>query len=164
MLYEVITTDDDGKTHRIPAKCSFKVEVDAIAKVVSLPDMNLVKRIKLHGYDTSSTETSRSNCPISNAGYAGLASKAATEAVDYNLELKSLLAPTAQVLELRQCEEGAMVKIGVVITSYSIHYTKLYDIATSQDHATWADFRPRFRPMDRHEPALRALVNSPFIL
>jgi len=106
-------TDDDGKTHRIPAKCRFKVEVDAIAKVVSLPDMSLVKRIKLHGYDTRSTETNRSNCPISNAGYAGLASKAATEAVDYNLELKSLLAPTAQVLELRQCEEGAMVKIGV---------------------------------------------------
>ncbi len=102
-----------GETVFVPAKCTYKVEVKAIAKVVALPDMTLVKRFELKGDEALTTETKRSDCPLSEAGYQGLASKAAEEAVEYSPKLKSLLAATAPVMELRQCEAGSMVKIGV---------------------------------------------------
>ncbi|WP_165312809.1 hypothetical protein [Vibrio ziniensis] len=105
--------DKKGKTHRVPAKCSFKVEVNAIAKVVTLPDMSLVSRIELTGDHRKSTETKRSDCPITNAGYEGLATKAAAEAVEHNPKIKQLLAATAPVLELRQCDDISMVKIAI---------------------------------------------------
>ncbi|MCG6233169.1 hypothetical protein [Vibrio furnissii] len=102
-----------GKTKHVPAKCSFEVDVNAIVKVVSLPDMTVVKRIDIHGDKTSSSEMNNSKCPISHAGYQSLASKAAAEAVEYNNDIKMLLAAKAPTLELRQCESGSMVKIGV---------------------------------------------------
>lgn len=105
--------DKKGKKHHVPAKCSYKVEVNAIAKVVTLPEMSLVKRIELSGNQHLTTESRKSDCPISNAAYEGLASKAAAEAVEYNPQIKNLFAATAPVLELRQCEVGSMVKIGV---------------------------------------------------
>ncbi|EJN6828665.1 hypothetical protein ATY37_13840 [Vibrio cidicii] len=102
-----------GELIYIPASCHFSVDVSAVAKVVSLPDMALVERIELKGDDSVSTETRNSSCPISDAGYQGIASKAAAEAVEYSRSLKTLLAAKAQVLELRQCESGSMVKIGI---------------------------------------------------
>ncbi|XAW89666.1 hypothetical protein ABDK09_08205 [Vibrio sp. CDRSL-10 TSBA] len=102
-----------GETKRVPSKCSFEVDVNAIVKVVSLPDMALVKRIDISGDETSTTETRDSRCPISPAGYKGLAAKAAAEAVEYSGDIKELLAAQATVMELRQCETGSMVKIGV---------------------------------------------------
>ncbi|WP_217541379.1 hypothetical protein [Vibrio metschnikovii] len=102
-----------GETVHVPAKCSYKMEVAGIVKVVSLPDMTLVKRIDIKGDEYASTETRNSSCPINDAAYQGLASKAAVEAVEHSAELKSLLAARTSVLELRQCESGSMVKIGV---------------------------------------------------
>ncbi|MEK6214583.1 MAG: hypothetical protein N2B00_10890, partial [Vibrio fluvialis] len=52
-----------GKTKHVPAKCSFEVDVNAIVKVVSLPDMTVVKRIDIHGDKTSSSEMNNSKCP-----------------------------------------------------------------------------------------------------
>ncbi|MFC1236407.1 hypothetical protein [Vibrio sp. F74] len=106
-------TDDDGDSHYIPAKCRFEVEVKGVTKVVSLPGMELIKRMELEGDQRTSTETRNSSCKFSSAQYASLASKAAAESVSYNPELKKLLAPTASVMELRTCEEGSMVKIAM---------------------------------------------------
>lgn len=102
-----------GKTKRVPSKCNFEVDVTAIVKVVSLPDMALVKRIDISGDETGSTETRDSKCPISQAGYKSLAAKAAVEAVEYSNDIKVMLAAKAPTLELRQCETGSMVKIAV---------------------------------------------------
>ncbi|QXO17225.1 MULTISPECIES: hypothetical protein [Vibrio] len=102
-----------GETKRVPSKCSFTVDVKAIVKVVSLPDMALVKRIEISGDESATSETRDSRCPISPASYKGMATKAAAEAVEYSGDIKELLAAQASVLELRQCETGSMVKIGV---------------------------------------------------
>ncbi|GIC77402.1 hypothetical protein [Moritella sp. F3] len=105
--------NDDGETVKVAAKCSYEVDVSAIAKIVSLPDMQLIKRIELKGDESSSSETNNSRCPVSNAHYSGLASAAASEAVQHDKELKSLLALSAPVMELRQCDAGTMVKIAI---------------------------------------------------
>ncbi|PKH07572.1 hypothetical protein [Moritella sp. Urea-trap-13] len=105
--------NDDGETVKVAASCSYEVDVSAIAKVVSLPDMQLIKRIELKGDKSTSSETSNSRCPVSNTQYAGLASEAAAEAVQHDNELKSLLALSAPVMELRQCDAGTMVKIAI---------------------------------------------------
>lgn len=105
--------NDDGETVYIPPKCRYEVEVKAISKVVSLPGMELVKRMELTGDDSVTTETRSSNCNFSRTEYTSLASKAAAESVSYNAELKKMLAPSAQVLELRQCDAGTMVKIAM---------------------------------------------------
>lgn len=105
--------NDDGKTIYIPAKCRYSVDVTAITKVVTLPEMTLVERIELTGDHSFSTETRSSKCPISEAEYTSLASKSVSEAVDYNSSLQELLAPSAPIIELRQCEAGSMVKIGM---------------------------------------------------
>jgi len=102
-----------GETVHVPASCSYSVDVSAIAKVVSLPDMQLIKRIELKGDKSTSSETNNSRCPVSDARYAGLASEAATEAVQHDNELKLLLALSAPVQELRQCDAGTMVRIAI---------------------------------------------------
>lgn len=102
-----------GKDMFVPARCKFDVDFTAVAKIVTLPDMALVKRIELKGDESMTTDTNKSDCPISNATYEGLASKAAAEAVNYSSELKSLLAASAPIMELRQCEAGSMVKIAI---------------------------------------------------
>ncbi|PMN89767.1 hypothetical protein [Enterovibrio norvegicus] len=132
--------NDDGETKYVPAKCTFTTEVKAVAKVVSLPDMNLVQRIELGASDYSSTETNNSRCPISNAQYTGMASEAAEKAVAYNFELQKLLAPSAPVTAMRQCEAGTMVKVamgskkklepGTDITLSQIHKSDEGDVET----------------------------------
>ncbi len=102
-----------GEDMFVPARCDFDVDFTAVAKVVTLPDMTLVKRIELKGDESLQTDTKRTDCPISKATYQGLASKAAAEAVDYNAELRTLLAARAPIVELRQCEAGSMVKIAM---------------------------------------------------
>ncbi|MDB1124189.1 hypothetical protein [Vibrio algarum] len=105
--------DDDGESHYIPPKCRFEVEVKAVAKIISLPGMELVKRMELEGDERTSTETRSSSCKFTTSQYASLASKAASESVQYNPELKKMLAPSSTVVELRTCEEGPMVKIAM---------------------------------------------------
>jgi PBP1b-binding outer membrane lipoprotein LpoB len=105
--------NDDGETVKVAAKCSYEVDVSAIAKVVTLPDMQLIKRIELKGDQSMSSETNNSNCPVSDARYSGLASEAAAEAVQHDKELKLLLALSAPVQELRQCDAGTMVRIAI---------------------------------------------------
>ncbi len=100
-----------GKVVNVAASCDFNVDFTAVAKVVRLPDMTLVKRIELSGDESMSTETTNSRCPISEATYQGLASKAAAESVNYSADLKQLLAASAPVVELRQCEAGSMVRV-----------------------------------------------------
>lgn len=102
-----------GKQMKVAASCDYTVDLTAIAKVVTLPDMTVVKRIELKGDETLQTDNKRSDCPISKATYQGMASKAAAEAVNYSAELRSLLAPSASIQELRQCEFGSMVRIGL---------------------------------------------------
>ncbi|MGF1767866.1 hypothetical protein L4D06_10875 [Enterovibrio makurazakiensis] len=106
-------TNDEGETKVYPAHCDFRTEVKAVAKVVSLPDMNLVQRIELGSYDTFTSETRNSKCPISKAQYTSMASEAAMKSVKYNFELQKLLAPSAPVMEMRQCEAGTMVKVAM---------------------------------------------------
>lgn len=126
ILTEIVSTDfsksyqeaysyenDDGETKHVPAKCSYEVDVKAIAKVVSLPSMELVKRIELSGDEYMITETRSSSCPMSTAQYTALASKAGAESVEHTHDLKDLLAPSAPIMELRQCEEGNMVKVAM---------------------------------------------------
>lgn len=126
ILTEIVSTDfsksyqeaysyenDDGETKHVPAKCSYEVDVKAIAKVVSLPSMELIKRIELSGDEYMVTETRSSSCPMSNTQYTALASKAGAESVEHTHDLKDLLAPSAPIMELRQCEEGNMVKVAM---------------------------------------------------
>lgn len=106
-------TNDDGETIVVPPSCSYDFDVEAVAKVVKLPNMDVMKRIKLKGDYYASTETSNSRCPVSDSGYGSMAAKAAAEAVNYSTELNKMLAASAPVLEMRQCEFGTQVRIGM---------------------------------------------------
>lgn len=101
------------KKVRIPAKCSFEVEVKANAKVVTLPEMKVLERFTIQGDESLTSETNNSSCPINKASYTSLASKAASEAVAYSNSIKKMFASSGRVLELRQCEAGSMVKISM---------------------------------------------------
>lgn len=103
----------DGETKEIPPSCSYDFDVEAVAKVVALPSMEVMKRIKLEGDFYSSTETSNSRCPVSESGYGSMAAKAAAEAVNHSTELNKMLAASAPVLEMRQCEVGTQVRIAM---------------------------------------------------
>jgi len=103
----------DGETKEIPASCSYDFDVEAVAKVVALPSMEVVKRIKLQGDEYSSTETNNSRCPVSNATYDSMAAKAAAEAINHTSDIKKLLAASAPVLEMRQCGVGTQVRIAM---------------------------------------------------
>lgn len=101
------------KTVYVPAKCSYSAEVSATMKVIAIPDMTLLKRIELSGSASSSNDTDDSDCPISQQRATRLITEAADSAIDENLEFKKQLVPSAPVLELRQCENYNMVKIGM---------------------------------------------------
>lgn len=105
--------NDDGETKVIPASCSYDFDVEAIAKVVALPSMEVMKRIKLEGDYYTSSETNNSRCPVSESGYGSMAAKAATESVEHSSELSKMLAASAPVLEMRQCESGTQVRIAM---------------------------------------------------
>ena len=45
--------NDEGETKVVPASCSYDFDVQAVAKVVALPSMDVVKRIKLKGDELS---------------------------------------------------------------------------------------------------------------
>ena len=105
--------NDDGETKVIPASCSYDFDVEAIAKVVALPSMEVVKRIKLEGDKYSSSETNNSRCPVSNATYGSMATKSATESVNYSSEINKMLAARAPGREMRQCEAGTQVRIAM---------------------------------------------------
>ena len=103
-----------GKTENMPPKCYYQSDVKAVMKIYSLPDMQLVKRVDLKGDDNRSSETRNSSCPINNATRTSMVVAAAEEAVKYSTDLREMLAPSAPVLEMRQCEQyGSMVRIGV---------------------------------------------------
>lgn len=103
----------DGETKVRPAHCDFKTEVKTTVKVLSLPDMRLIQRIELEGVDYADTETSNSRCPISNSQYIGMAIEAAQTSIEQSLALKKVLAPSATVTEMRQCDEGTQLKISM---------------------------------------------------
>lgn len=105
--------NDEGETKVYPAHCDFTTEVKEVAKVVSLPDMELVERIEFSSKDFLKSETTNSRCPISDAQYTSMASEAAAKSVKYNFNLQKLLAPSAPVMEMRQCEAGTMVKVAM---------------------------------------------------
>ncbi len=105
--------NDEGETKVIPASCSYDFDVKAVAKVVALPSMEVVKRIKLEGDHYSSTETNNSRCPISETSYTSMASKAASEAIQYSTDIAQMLAASAPVLEMRQCEAGTQVRLAM---------------------------------------------------
>lgn len=106
-------TNDDGETVVVAPSCSYDFDVEAVAKVVALPSMDVVKRIKLNGDHYSSTETSNSRCPVSDGTYTSMAAKAAAEAVAYSTEMKKMLAASGPVVEMRQCEVGTQVRIAM---------------------------------------------------
>lgn len=105
--------NDEGETKVVPASCSYDFDVEAIAKVVALPSMEVMKRIKLEGDFYSSSETSNSRCPVSESSYGSMAAKAAAEAVEYSTDLGQMLAASAPVLEMRQCAAGTQVRIAM---------------------------------------------------
>ncbi|OBT09485.1 hypothetical protein A9264_14705 [Vibrio sp. UCD-FRSSP16_10] len=102
-----------GEKTIVAAKCHYEMDIKAIAKVVSLPEMTLIKQIELKGDEKGSSGTKTSKCDVSEHLYSTYANKTAAEAVNMNIELRNLLAPTAPVLELRQCNSGTMAKVGL---------------------------------------------------
>ncbi|MDD1823057.1 hypothetical protein LRP52_12720, partial [Photobacterium sp. ZSDE20] len=104
---------DDGEIKYYPAECKFEVTVKAVTKVVAIPSMTLIKRVEMEGDEEITVEERDSDCPITIGQYQSLASKAAIEAVDHTYDLKQLLAASAPVSELRQCEHGSMVRLNM---------------------------------------------------
>lgn len=112
-----------------PAQCTHRVDFKAVAKLVSLPNMKLIDRINLSGSDSNVSETRNSACPINNAGYIGLAAKAAAEAVDDDYTLRKNFAASAYTMVMRTCDAGSMVKISMgknkkILPKMDVHFMK----------------------------------------
>ena len=103
----------DGKSYSSPASCTFKADVEASVRVVSLPSMQTLKTVELKGDNLTIVETRNSSCPMSQQEINSVIAKAAKSAVTRNAELQNLLAPKGAVIEMRQCEGNAMVKIDI---------------------------------------------------
>lgn len=105
--------NSDGSRKRIPSQCHFTTKVTGLVKVVSLPDMTVVDRFDIEGKGKVTHEDLSSKCPINSATYRSMATQASENAVKYNSNILKMLAPSAPILEMRQCEAGTMVKVAM---------------------------------------------------
>lgn len=95
--------DKDGDTHVTPASCSFEGNVTLHVRVYRLPEMVQVGTYQFDGSQSSSTETSNSRCPISDAEATSLLKSAGAVAVrEHQYKLLNMLVPPFFVIERRQ--------------------------------------------------------------
>lgn len=95
----------------IKPSCSYKVSVKTNIRLIDRATGNVLSEFDLEGDNTTSKNTRSSKCNLSVNEYASMATKAANESLTDDASLRNALAPSAPVLELRQCEEGAMVLV-----------------------------------------------------
>lgn len=95
-------TDKDGKGHRNDPYCSFSGDAKLHVRAYKIPSMDLINTYEYEGSTSSRTETSNSNCPISEGGILGLYSGAVADAVKSgSFQTINDLAPESYVIERR---------------------------------------------------------------
>jgi len=95
-------TDKDGKSHRNDPYCSFSGNAKLHVRAYKVPSMELINTYEYEGSVRNRTETSNSNCPISEGGILGLYSGAVADAVKSgSFQTINDLAPESYVIERR---------------------------------------------------------------
>lgn len=100
-----------GKKMWVEPSCAYDVTVKASVKLIDRATGNVIQDIDISGDQSKITDTYSSRCNLSVNEYATLATAAVNEALADDARLRNALAPSAPILELRQCEEGAMVLV-----------------------------------------------------
>lgn len=91
--------------------CSYDVSVKTSIKLVDRATGNVIDNFDLDGDKVEVKDTRSSKCNISVNEYATMATEAVTESLTDDASLRNALAPSAPILELRQCDEGSMVLV-----------------------------------------------------
>lgn len=90
-----------GETVRVPAKCSFKAQVEGFVKILSLPNMQLVETVPFSETESNSTDTRNSNCPISEQNISHMLNTAMTDSFNGGstlTKIKSAVAAKAYIV------------------------------------------------------------------
>jgi len=102
--------DKEGKSHYVPAKCTFKSDVSGYIDVFEMPSLKAAARIKMHGDAANSHDTRNSRCPASQNDINALVSSASQEAVKgEKTKIKNTFPPKGYVVELRSNADGHLI-------------------------------------------------------
>lgn len=102
-----------GKKMYVNPSCTHRVEVNASVRVINRATGDVIDQFEVDGRESNSMDTRNSRCQIHLEEYASLATKATAKALENDAALRNALAPAAPILELRQCDIGSMVSIGM---------------------------------------------------
>ncbi|BDX04225.1 hypothetical protein MACH16_29730 [Marinomonas pontica] len=108
--------DKKGKYHKSDAYCRFSSQGQLYVRAYKVPSMELINTYEYEGSSSFSTDTTRSNCPISEAAARGLMTKALNDAIKSGSgETLNDLAPAAYVIERRDNEDASKALFRVTI-------------------------------------------------
>ncbi|GGF64690.1 hypothetical protein [Alteromonas lipolytica] len=132
-------TDDDGKKHYTPAKCSYEAVVTGNLKLYQLPELTQTEALNFKGDASSSLSINNSSCPISQDMAYSLASQASGNGV-YNIlpEVQKNFSQTGYVMEYRKRGDLHLVNI-TLGTSQKLREGQKIKFATMHakaDHTT----------------------------
>ncbi|SHG88501.1 hypothetical protein SAMN02745753_04653 [Marinomonas polaris DSM 16579] len=113
-------TDKKGKNHKTDASCSFSSKAQMYVRAYKIPSMELINTYEYEGSSSFSTDTNRSNCPITEASANGLMANALSDAVKSGSgETLNDLAPEAYVVERRDNADASKSLFRVTIAKKS---------------------------------------------
>jgi len=114
--------DDKGKRHVTPAKCTYKVSIEATLKVHAMPSLNLVDTISITDSESRTQDLSghsyrhyytNHSCPkYTPAQLSSLIGAAGSDAViESKVQLKSNFSPRGYITEYRVAKDKNIFKI-----------------------------------------------------
>ena len=117
-------TDKKGKVHYVPAKCHYKVSMEATLKIHSLPSLNLVDTISITDSENKTQDLSgisfrqfyaNKQCPkYSDAQLNSLIAASGSDAViESKVQLKNNFSPRGYITEHRVNDDKSIFKISM---------------------------------------------------
>jgi len=105
--------DKEGNTYA--PRCTFKANVTSTLRVYTVPEMRIVKTIKLDEGSTRSEETRRNNCASrGHDSYARVIRQAGEQAVeDVRNEIKAQFASKAYISDMRTKDNKYIIRISI---------------------------------------------------
>lgn len=108
------TYTDDGTTKYIPSYCTYTAKLTGNVRVYQMPDLSILDTFPLEGMQSSNQNSNDSNCRVSTAQSAGVATMASTIAVDNVLHnIQNMFSGSAYVVEYRKRLEEHYVLVSM---------------------------------------------------
>lgn len=109
--------DKKGKKHYVPAKCTYKVAIDASLKIHALPSLDLVDTITITDTESKTQDLSgyTSKCPkYTETQLSSLVTAAGADAVvESKVQLKNNFSPRGYITQYRAKDDENIFKISM---------------------------------------------------